>query len=306
MSNHDESLKSMKAMELSLVGDGETTLVTQIQKLRTSIIDKSDEHRKSTQDGFTSLVDEFREFARQQTENNSKALVEALNEVIRDFNTKINEQFGDNFKQLNEAVGKLLEWQEQYRQQMTELVSKLDSSASSLSNIDQSLITVSQTLQSVIELMDELNSFLEATRHNVKILENSISTHADMAERAKSAFPVIESSIRQLVQSTVEQTDAAINHATRSASVLSEAIERQSKQLGDAGEQLVQNNARVLTALEASLRELVVKSSARIEKNIDELDRALQQELNNALATLGSQLASLSARFCPRLRTFVG
>jgi len=39
-------------------------------------------------------------------ENNSKALIEALQEVIRDFNAKINEQFGENFKQLNEAVGK--------------------------------------------------------------------------------------------------------------------------------------------------------------------------------------------------------
>ena len=44
----------------------------------------------------------------------SKALIEALRDVIRDFNAKLTEQFGDNFKQLNEAVGKLLVWQNQY------------------------------------------------------------------------------------------------------------------------------------------------------------------------------------------------
>ena len=33
-------------------------------------------------------------------------LIEALKTVIEDFNAKITEQFGENFKQLNEAVGK--------------------------------------------------------------------------------------------------------------------------------------------------------------------------------------------------------
>ena len=54
-------------------------------------------------------------------DNNTKALIEALESVMRDFNAKINEQFGDNFKQLNEAVGRINDWQEQYRQQMDEL-----------------------------------------------------------------------------------------------------------------------------------------------------------------------------------------
>ena len=55
-------------------------------------------------------------------ESNSKALIIALQEVIRDFNTKITDQFGDNFKQLNQAVGAMLEWQKQYREQVGEMI----------------------------------------------------------------------------------------------------------------------------------------------------------------------------------------
>ena len=51
-------------------------------------------------------------------ENNQKALVEALREVIKDFNTKITEQFGDNFKELNSAVSRLLSWQIQYKDEL--------------------------------------------------------------------------------------------------------------------------------------------------------------------------------------------
>ena len=51
-----------------------------------------------------------------QAENNTKALVEAIREVIGDFNTKLNEQFGENFKELNHAVGDLVSWQDNYKE----------------------------------------------------------------------------------------------------------------------------------------------------------------------------------------------
>ena len=55
-----------------------------------------------------------------------KALVEAIETVIGEFNVKINEQFGENFKKLNEAVGKLLEWQENYYKQIEYMVQTIE------------------------------------------------------------------------------------------------------------------------------------------------------------------------------------
>ena len=72
-------------------------------------------------------------------ENDSNALIEALEEVMRDFNSKINEQFGDNFKQLNEAVGQILVWQEQYQSQMTQLAEEFSIAAASIDSSKQSL-----------------------------------------------------------------------------------------------------------------------------------------------------------------------
>ena len=41
-------------------------------------------------------------------------LVEALRDVVQDFNARVNEQFSETFKHLNEGVAKLLVWQEQH------------------------------------------------------------------------------------------------------------------------------------------------------------------------------------------------
>ena len=72
-------------------------MVSQLKLLRSDTNERLDVLKKAQIEALQKL-----------SEMGSKALVEALRDVIRDFNTKITEQFGDNFKQLNEAVAKLL------------------------------------------------------------------------------------------------------------------------------------------------------------------------------------------------------
>ena len=87
--------------------------------------------QNTTREGFENLTSEFRQFAETMAEDNSKALIEALEQVIRDLNTHIyllNEQFGENFKQLNEAVGALLSWQDQHKDHVEKLTDQLQRS----------------------------------------------------------------------------------------------------------------------------------------------------------------------------------
>ena len=87
--------------------------------------------QNTTREGFENLTSEFRQFAETMAEDNSKALIEALEQVIRDLNTHIyllNEQFGENYKQLNEAVGALLSWQDQYKDHVEKLTDQLQRS----------------------------------------------------------------------------------------------------------------------------------------------------------------------------------
>ncbi len=130
--------RQLARIEKALCGEGETTLLTQIQRLRTSFVDKQDE-----------LITSFNEFARKVADNNSKALIEALTQVMQDFNVKINEQFGDNFKRLNEAVGKILEWQQEYGRQVDLMVKQIETTASA----------VDKSAETLALIISEANSF---------------------------------------------------------------------------------------------------------------------------------------------------
>ena len=107
----DDLYGQLVAVQQSIAGKEDRTLLTQLKLTRTDTNDRLDRLQRS-----------YTEFAQKVAENNSKALIQALQEVIRDFNTKISEQFGDNFKQLNLAVGKLLVWQDNYRTQISEMI----------------------------------------------------------------------------------------------------------------------------------------------------------------------------------------
>ena len=87
-----ETREALLSIEKSLTGEGDSTVLTQLQKLRTTFSDKQDD-----------LMRSFNEFTTQMAENNTAALIGALEEVMRDFNTTINEQFGDNFRAIKRS-----------------------------------------------------------------------------------------------------------------------------------------------------------------------------------------------------------
>ena len=53
----------------------------------------------------------------------TEQIIDALRQVIIDFNENLTEQFGENFKALDASVKKLVEWQENYKTQV-ELMSE--------------------------------------------------------------------------------------------------------------------------------------------------------------------------------------
>ena len=125
----DDLYQQMAAVQQSIAGKDESTLVSQIKLQRQDTNDRLDSLRRSQS-----------EFMAKMAENNSKALIEALREVIRDFNAKISEQFGDNFKQLNLAVGQMLEWQTKYRDQVSEMIVQQAQAAGDLESASSSFL----------------------------------------------------------------------------------------------------------------------------------------------------------------------
>lgn len=79
-------------------------LETIIQPLK-EMNEKIDQQQKSFEKFSDTLWVKLQDFADMLSKSATEQVIQALKEVISDFNNKLTEQFGENFKQLNSAVG---------------------------------------------------------------------------------------------------------------------------------------------------------------------------------------------------------
>ena len=283
-----ETRETLRSIEKSLTGEGDSTVLTQLQKLRTTFSDKQDD-----------LIRAFNEFADQMAENNTKALIEALEEVMRDFNTKINEQFGDNFKQLNEAVGRINEWQEQYRQQMNELAAQFQVAAASIEKSRESLEIIAERSESIVSSSERLNPILQALQHQIQQLNNHLTAFSALADNASNAFPIIEERLNQLTNDFSTVVKETIDDSHVSMQNQREALTNQSQQL----ETMVENTTR---HIQEQTEDIFQKTTARIEEVIKSTFQGLKGSLEDQSQQLQSIVTETNQGLENTLRTQSG
>jgi exonuclease VII small subunit len=233
----DDLASLLKGVQQALVGNDESTLVGQIRLARQDSNDRIDKLSRSTEEAhqdnntrLEALTRSLDEFGRNVAENNSRALIDALKDVIREFNEKISEQFGENFKQLNQAVGQILIWQERYRQQMAEMIEQQQITSQNMATATeryQRLMERAEAFEAVARSMGTLIEGLDAQRRQ---LDDSLSSLATLINTAARGFPEIEKKITEMVQQVGTGVRAA-NDEIRAA--LLTAITQMSKQVGD-------------------------------------------------------------------------
>lgn len=265
----------LKAIERSLCGDGDSTLLTQMQKMRASFNDKQDE-----------LISEFRTFAQMMVQNNTKALIDALTDVMKDFNAKINEQFGDNFKQLNQAVERILVWQENYKEQVEAMVLAFEKALEGVERSDENLASINKHADKFNQVAESTKALHESLEQKIEITRVGLAELADVAAEAKSALPMIKNEVNELTTEFANTVSAALQEISETIDVVNQRVKDQSNALNES--QMV---------LATSLTQMMRDIGERITDQVSALDDALSKELQQSLQSLSRQLVSLSNRF---------
>ena len=100
---------------------------------------------------------------------------------MKDFNTKINEQFGENFKELNSAVKELLIWQENYKNHVEALQGNFKKISDNLSGIDDTM-EVYQNHEIILDSNKKLKDIITD-------FSSGIDSFASLGEKASNSLP---------------------------------------------------------------------------------------------------------------------
>lgn len=271
----DDLALSLKGIHWALAGDGDTTLVSQLKLLRQDSNDRLDALKKAQTEALQML-----------SQMGSKALVEALRDVIRDFNARINEQFGENFKHLNDGVAKLLVWQDQHRQHVDTMACRLEEIlkiAQATADTHKQVVEQSSTFSEIAYDLSDLLSVLETQKMQINSYAESLAV---LLNSAKDAMPRIEQRITAIAAELAQA-------AEKNQQTMSRAIEESSASISRTLQAASERTAKSAEDHQKQIAQLVAKS----REQIDLLDAALSEELKKSLESLGGQLAALSEKF---------
>jgi predicted nuclease with TOPRIM domain len=299
--------KGTESVKDALVGEGDSSLSTQMIKLR----------------------NDFRDFAEKVTEDGSNALIKALEEVMRDFNAKINEQFGENFKQLNEAVTSLLEWQKEHKKQVEELTEIFRETQKGIDTVKDNIVLIETSTGKIPEQMSKVEDAFTLTEERMVELHGGLSSLSEMRTKAEDALPHIEKqltglteglatsinnqmdSISQIFESQSNksaETENKFNGVLDSLNMAADGLLETTKDTSDQVKGIIVDFQKQQSDLSRELQDTLKASVDDIEKTLNQsvtsLDSSMQQTLQRSLDMLGQNLTAISKRFVDTYEPF--
>ena len=323
----------------SLGGIGENSLVQQIRLVRQDLNDRllaqirmarqdTNERMEAFRSGQLEVVAQIDNMANAQTHAlqqlatmGSHTLVEALQDVVTGFNDKVASQFGENYRDLNQAVGQLLTWQQEYRETIKTMTSELADTlrmlgyaASDFRAVTQGSERFAQTAERVARTLDGIEAgesrIADVTRGLVKL-----------TEEASGRVPYIEARLLELtsqmtnaVQSNQKSLSAALAGSVAELRLAMEASQTAIADIGRAiaaqlhdnqaaiAAALAENAAAMTEALQVTQRNLLAAVAGfddetthligMTKDRVLQLDRTIAASLNQSIDKLAGQLTA--------------
>lgn len=263
--------EGLNGIRQALIGEDESTVFTQLQELTSTVSEK------------------VGEIAAKVGEVATGQLIEALREVIRDFNKNLTEQFGENFKQLNEAVGKTVEWQEQYRQQMDELAKEFRMAAESVEQSRLALASVAQSLMTIEDQSESLVSIAEKLDPILHTLNDQLEAFSALRQKAHEAFPLIEDRLNDLTIGFSDTVKTVIADSHASMETQRAALETQTDWLQRTTRETNQHVIELTTHFSDTVKTSIDASQDSMRQQRETLTNQLQQ-LQTAMVTSDQQI----------------
>ena len=264
MTQQTNFLKRLQKISKCLGADGEGTLLGQFKLLRSDFND------------FANKV------AKNSSEQATKAIVQALTEVIKNFNVKITEQFGENFKHLNKGVEKLLVWQKDYQEYMEGYKKNLDF-------LSKAIETNSKAVAKLPDMVNKVHQTVETTDNELLKLTTTTEALKEFSEGLEESLPLMIKSIQSLTEDSIEKMTQLTQETTESLQKIEEKISQTNKNISTKAIEEIEDLSK---SASDSLRELDIQT----KQTIPSVKKSLEDVVGNTdeqLEVVGRHIVSI-------------
>ncbi|QXO19041.1 hypothetical protein [Vibrio ostreae] len=284
-------LKSSNELLAAIKGDEDSSLTSQIKNLRIDINDGNKSFNNhwdaasNQREKFQShLWEKMDEFGNLLSKSATEQVINALKEVIVEFNDKLTEQFGENFKRLDESVKKLVDWQENYRYQLEDMAIKYQLGVDAISSTEKSLASINERAESIPVTMEKLHQVMELGHGQVTELEHRLEAFKDLRDKAVEAMPQIREHVDNTISVISESVKAASNHYDSMLAESQKVIEH----FSDTANQSVEKLRTNIEGGAERVSNQLIESSHSLSGKLAEASSEIQDQVGTATGGLSN------------------
>ena len=284
LTNEMASLRTQQAEEQGKLQEQIAGALEQMSQLRGELSQRYEQSAQQYQEFDTKLFAALDSFAEMMSRAATEQIIDALKTVIQEFNEKLTEQFGDNFKALDASVKSLVIWQEQYRGQVEKMGEQYEQSVQSLVGTREAVAGIWTECENIPKAMHDLKDVLEVNQHQIGELQRHLEAFVSMRDKAIEAVPMIQGQVENLGQQLATSTETLHGHLLETSSKLTDGS----------------NEIRV--ALEASaghLQESVTTTQqafSSMAQDVASSSEGMSQTLKDAATEINNQARDTLAR----------
>ena len=320
---HTEMLALLPNLRDAIAGAEESSLAGQLKLMRTDFQDARREERANRTAFEESLWTKLDDFGEQLSKSATEQVIEALQQVIADFNANLTEQFGENFKALDASVGKLVDWQDKYRTQLAELHSLYEQSVVAAQGSQEAVASIAESAKGIPPMMETLAPIIATADRQISELEAHLKAFADMRERALDAIPATQALVQEMADKMAASVDAAStqyeallaqaregldsfvqqnHHLTletqRSAGTLADTMSKAAESTRAAADETV----RAMAEIGNNAQREVQSTQERVAASVELIDRRIEATITSSVKAHGDAAATMENAFREQLR----
>lgn len=248
----------LKEIQIGISGDRSLSVASQIKIL-------SSELSKSLEKLDTTFVSKFDDFSEQVVNASTESIVESLNSIVKDFNSNLFSQFGENFKSLDASVGKLILWQENYMNQIEYMNLQFENNLQSISKINSISSDVVTSCQAIPNILKSLQPIIQTNHNQILELERHLDAFILMRDQAITAVPKVAEQLEVIGSLMITSADSLQAMFEESGSKLLENVEYASKNI-ENGIKTISSSMSNFNAVSNQLEVALKNSTESIEK----------------------------------------
>jgi len=312
----EAQVKATQELNNSIGAGDESSLIGQVKLMRSDMSDSQKNTNKTLNnlnetlahiqgqvslqtENFTAFEDrlwiKLQDFADMMSKSATEQVIEALKQVISDFNNNLTEQFGENFKQLNEAVVKLVDWQENYKGQLGDMQEKYALGVQAISDTEKSVANISEEAKSIPVTMEKLKTTIDVNQHQIDELDRHLEAFKEIRDKAVEAVPDIRKQIDMAIEGATQANTVLAKGMQDSAESMGKILTENSEQFKDS---VNQTNAAMIESAQATANtsEQIQENFTDTLKDINDHNRNLLEELTTGGKNLNENYQSVVSK----------